>query len=42
MMNEHVKDAVALCRYISWLEKEVPNGEVTEITGADMLEFFRR
>jgi len=33
----HVRDAAALCSYFAWLEKEIPKGIVTEISGADKL-----
>lgn len=42
MINAHIRDAAALCRYFSWLEKEVGKGAVTEISGAKKLEEFRR
>ena len=42
MKNAHVKDAVALCEYIWWLEKEVPNGQLTEISASDYLETLRQ
>ncbi|XP_035674151.1 xaa-Pro aminopeptidase 1-like [Branchiostoma floridae] len=42
MRRAHVKDAVALCEYFAWLEKEVPKGELNEVTAADRLEQFRR
>ena len=35
--KSHIKDAAALCEYFAWLEKEVPKGTVTEISGADKL-----
>jgi len=38
----HARDSAALCMYFSWLEKNVESQEVTEITGADKLEQFRR
>ncbi|XP_059473876.1 xaa-Pro aminopeptidase 1 [Neocloeon triangulifer] len=42
MINAHIKDAAALCRYFAWLEKEVALGNaVTEISGATKLEQFR-
>jgi Xaa-Pro aminopeptidase len=37
----HVRDAAALCQYLAWLEKNVANGQITEISGADQLEIFR-
>lgn len=42
MINAHVRDGVALCCYFAWLEKEVPKGNITEISGADKLEEFRK
>lgn len=43
MINAHIRDGAALCCYFAWLEKEVKNsGNVTEISGADKLEEFRR
>ena len=41
MRNAHVKDAVALCEYLYWLEKEIKKGTVTEVSGADKLQTFR-
>ncbi|XP_070541372.1 xaa-Pro aminopeptidase 1-like isoform X2 [Ptychodera flava] len=41
MRNAHIKDAVALCEFFAWLEKEVPKGHVTEISAADKAEEFR-
>lgn len=37
----HVRDGAALCEYLAWLEKEVPGGNVTEISGADKLRTCR-
>lgn len=37
----HERDAAALCRYFAWLEKEIPKGHVTELSGADELERLR-
>ena len=36
-INCHIKDAAALCSYFAWLEKEVPKGSVSEVSGADKL-----
>ncbi|XP_026026100.1 xaa-Pro aminopeptidase 1 isoform X2 [Astatotilapia calliptera] len=36
-----IKDAVALCELFAWLEKEIPNGNVTEISAADKAEELR-
>ncbi|XP_025833927.1 xaa-Pro aminopeptidase ApepP isoform X2 [Agrilus planipennis] len=42
MRNSHIKDAVALCSYFEWLEREIASGNnVTEISGAKKLEEFR-
>ncbi|XP_015776757.1 PREDICTED: xaa-Pro aminopeptidase 1-like, partial [Acropora digitifera] len=37
-----IRDAIALCEYFSWLEREVPKNHVTEISGAAKLEKLRR
>lgn len=42
MRQAHIRDAVALCEYFSWLEQEVPKDELTEVTGAAKLEELRR
>ncbi len=42
MKNAHIRDAVALCEYFNWLEKEVPKGQLTEISASDKLEQLRR
>uniref|UniRef100_A0A8D0GIV6 Xaa-Pro aminopeptidase 1 n=1 Tax=Sphenodon punctatus TaxID=8508 RepID=A0A8D0GIV6_SPHPU len=41
MRRAHIKDAVALCELFNWVEKEVPKGNVTEISAADKAEEFR-
>lgn len=39
----HVRDGAALTRYLAWVTDAVSNGrDVTECTGADRLEAFRR
>eukprot|EP00093_Oithona_nana_P006231 06231.XXX_379342_377690_1 [CDS] Oithona nana genome sequencing. len=40
-VNCHIRDGAALCSYFAWLEKEVPKGRVTEISGSDKLESLR-
>jgi len=40
--SSHDRDAAALCQYFAWLERAVDKQEVTEVTGADKLEAFRR
>uniref|UniRef100_A0A8D0UZL5 Xaa-Pro aminopeptidase 2 n=1 Tax=Sus scrofa TaxID=9823 RepID=A0A8D0UZL5_PIG len=37
----HVRDAVAVIRYLAWLEKNVPTGTVDEFSGAKRVEEFR-
>ena len=37
-----IRDAIALCEYFAWLEREVPKGDVTELSGAHQLELYRR
>ncbi|RLE19624.1 MAG: aminopeptidase P family protein [Acidobacteria bacterium] len=37
----HVRDGVAMVRFLNWLEKAVPAGGVTEISAADKLAGFR-
>jgi Xaa-Pro aminopeptidase len=37
----HRRDAVALCRFLAWLDRSAPSG-VTEIGAAEALESFRR
>ena len=31
-----------MCEYCAWLEKEVPKGNLTELSAADQLELYRR
>lgn len=43
MESAHIRDGVAVCRYLAWLEKELREGrKVTEISGADKLAEFRQ
>jgi len=39
--NAHVRDGVAMVRFLSWLEEAVPKGGVTEVSAADRLLAFR-
>ena len=41
MRKAHVKDGVALCKFLCWLDKAVPEGNVTELSAAEKLEEFR-
>ncbi|MGI9409464.1 MAG: aminopeptidase P family protein [Hyphomicrobiaceae bacterium] len=38
----HKRDAVAVCRFLAWLEQRAPAGQVDEILAAKQLETFRR
>ena len=38
----HIRDGVAMARFLSWLDREAPGGKVDEIGAADRLEAFRR
>ena len=42
MRAAHVRDGAALSRFLAWLAKEGPTGNLTEISAADKLEAFRR
>lgn len=38
----HIRDGIALCKYFAWLEKVVQSGEyVDEISSATKLQEFR-
>ena len=41
-INCHIRDAAALCSYFAWLEKEIPKGTVTEVSGSERLLQFRQ
>lgn len=42
MINSHIRDGVALCKYFAWLEDAINKGEkVDEISGAAKLKGFR-
>ncbi|XP_072837135.2 xaa-Pro aminopeptidase 2 [Pogona vitticeps] len=41
MRAAHVRDAVAVIRYLVWLEKEVGNGSVNELSGARYVDQLR-
>lgn len=40
--SAHVRDGVALVRFLAWLDRTVPTATLSEITAADKLEAFRR
>ncbi len=39
--NCHIRDGVAMVKFLHWLEQAVPKGGVTEISASDKLEAFR-
>ncbi|CAF1438029.1 unnamed protein product [Rotaria magnacalcarata] len=42
MKQSHIKDGVALCSYIHWLEENIQKNEtITELSGAEKLRLFR-
>lgn len=42
MVDCHIRDGVALCKYFAWLENALNQGEkVDEISGAAKLQSFR-
>ena len=38
----HIRDGAAVCRFLAWLSRESPEGQVTELMAADYLESYRR
>jgi Xaa-Pro aminopeptidase len=40
--NAHRRDAVALARFLAWIDREAPAGHLTEIDAVEALETFRR
>ena len=38
----HQRDAVALTRFLAWIDREAPSGALTEIDAVEALETFRR
>jgi Xaa-Pro aminopeptidase len=40
--NAHRRDAVALVRFLAWIDREAPTGALTEIDTVEALETFRR
>jgi Xaa-Pro aminopeptidase len=40
--DAHLRDAVAVCRFLHWLSIAAPNGDETEISAAEALLDFRR
>ena len=42
MRNAHLRDGVALTRFLAWLDENAENGKITEISAAGQLEMLRR
>lgn len=42
MRKAHIKDGAAVTRFMYWIKKHAGKEEITEISGADKLEEFRR
>ena len=42
MRKAHIRDGAALTRFLAWIGREAPQGHLTEIQAAEMLEGFRR
>ena len=40
--SAHQRDAVALARFLAWVDREAPSGKLTEIDAVEALETFRR
>jgi Xaa-Pro aminopeptidase len=38
----HLRDGAAVARFLAWLDREAPNGKLTEIDAVEALETFRR
>ena len=38
----HIRDGAALTRFLCWIAREAPNGQLTEIEAAEALEGYRR
>ena len=38
----HMRDGVAMVRFLAWLDREAPGGKLTEIDAVEALESFRR
>lgn len=42
MRKAHVRDGAALTRFLAWISREAPNGQLTEIDAAEALAGYRR
>ncbi|XP_050522688.1 xaa-Pro aminopeptidase ApepP isoform X2 [Daktulosphaira vitifoliae] len=41
LINAHIKDGAALCSYFAWLEENISQGNLTELSAAEKLLSFR-
>lgn len=41
MRKAHIRDGIAMAKFLSWLQREAPKGGLTEISAAQQLEAFR-
>jgi Xaa-Pro aminopeptidase len=42
MKAAHIRDGAAMARFLAWLDREAPGGQLTEIGAVEALESFRR
>lgn len=42
LKNAHIKDGVAVTKFMHWLKKNIKSQEITEISAAEKLESFRK
>jgi Xaa-Pro aminopeptidase len=42
MRQAHLRDGVALTKFLAWLDENSPSGDITEMSAADQLESYRR
>ena len=40
--NAHLRDAIAMIKFLHWVDTHAPKGQITEISAAQQLEEFRR
>lgn len=38
----HIRDGVAMCRFLCWFEENIPDGEIDELSAAEKLLEFRK
>lgn len=42
MRDAHIRDGAALIKYLHWLDTEIDDHPITEMSGAEQLKFYRR